>query len=74
MNEITQAQCNKCACYTNHEIIATDEQKRDNSLYSYNLYEMLRCYGCSSVVLRHTFYDHTNQTPTILYQRSRLAV
>jgi uncharacterized Zn finger protein len=74
MKEITQVQCDRCSRYTNHEIIAADEQKPNNGLYAYNLYEMLKCCGCSGVVLRHTFYAHANLTPTILYKRSRLAV
>lgn len=74
MKEMTQVECNRCCRYTNHEVIAADEQKHGGNLYSYNLYEMLKCCGCSSVVLRHTFYDHAKITPTILYQRSRLAV
>ena len=74
MKEMTQAECDKCSRSTNHEIIAIDEQKPDNGLYSYNLYEMVKCCGCNSVALRHTFYAHANLTPTILYRRSRLAV
>jgi hypothetical protein len=60
MQKTTQATCNLCRMYTNHTVLATEEQEekdRERCLYRYDLYEMLKCLGCNRVLLRHTHRD-----------------
>lgn len=68
MQKVVHVACNKCGCETSHTVIAAEEQKDeddDKCLFWYNLYEMLRCNGCNSVTMRHTFLDHDDETPTV---------
>lgn len=60
MQKITHAHCNNCGGSTNHGVIATDKHENNE------LYEMLKCLGCNCVVMRHTFYMHTDKSPTVV--------
>lgn len=65
MQKITQAHCNKCGHSTNHDIIAAEKQEdsedKEKSINWCDLYEMLKCRGCDSVTMRHTFgYEETD--------------
>jgi hypothetical protein len=65
MAKITQAHCNSCGRSTNHDIIAAekqeDSQDEENDINWCDLYQMLKCRGCDSVTMRHTFgYEQTD--------------
>jgi hypothetical protein len=65
MQKITQAHCNKCGHSTNHDIIGAEKQEdsedEESGINWCDLYEMLKCRGCDSVTMRHTFgYEHTD--------------
>lgn len=57
-----KAHCNKCQRETNQEIICTettsweDEIDEGVILYGKDVYEMLKCCGCDSIILRHQEY------------------
>ena len=68
--KITQAPCKNCNGWTNHRLIATDveeEQDKEHFIYCCNLNEMLKCLGCNSVVLRHTYRDQDDEDATFHY-------
>jgi hypothetical protein len=69
MQKITQAHCNRCGHSTNHDIIAAEKQGDsedvEHGVNWCDLYEMLKCRGCDSVTMRHTFGDE--QTDVVYY-------
>jgi hypothetical protein len=68
MNKRTKAHCNSCVGERNHEVLFTE--KTSWSVEEYNIhgddtYELLKCGGCDSVMLRHTSWFSEDPVPSI---------
>ncbi len=79
--ETTWDYCNKCGLHTNHDVVASEhgtghEQEADD-VWFMNAYDMLKCRGCLSITMRHT-YGHKsdvypNSPPEVTYYPPRIA-
>ncbi|MCG2723006.1 MAG: DUF4145 domain-containing protein [Thermodesulfovibrionales bacterium] len=60
MNDIIKAHCNRCQGERNQEVLHSEEfsweEKLDDGypISGTDIYEMLKCCGCDSIILRHT--------------------
>lgn len=66
-----KAHCNKCQRETNQEILYTETTSWEDEieeqrviLHGTDVYEMLKCCGCDSIILRHTEYFLDDPSPT----------
>jgi hypothetical protein len=57
--EITPAHCNRCGWITNHDIVASElglsHEEAEPGIYFSDAYDMLKCRGCGSITMRHTW-------------------
>ncbi|MBI4777044.1 MAG: DUF4145 domain-containing protein [Deltaproteobacteria bacterium] len=70
MEKRTKAYCNNCLGERNHEILFVEKTHSWNDKYDVggdNKYEMLKCGGCDSVILRHTSSFSEEPEPTVSF-------
>lgn len=66
----TRAHCNICFGEKNHSLVHTEKttwDKEDAGIGGCEKYEMLKCGGCDSVILRHTSSFSEDPEPTVRF-------
>ena len=73
-----QSYCNACGRSTNHDLIAANQEEYDDGLgdenvFCYDKYEMLKCRGCGSVVMRVTSKHIEDTQPRVIHYPPAIA-
>lgn len=66
----TKAHCNRCHGDRNHDILFAEDSKwfdEESEFSGRDRYEMLRCCGCESVILRHTSSFSEDPEPSVTF-------